>query len=907
MVGAMMAIALSLPPPAAAKDVDGPNDCMRTTQDFGDAPEGIPAYSIIAMASFPTCLSPGPVGTQESQCPPISTPPGPAGFVRHLGSLDGYWLGCPVGPLPPMGIDSEPDGKVSIGALGSACADIRVDCFEPAFGINFGQDDCVGGDDAGVAPPVLRACMTATVTFNTYNCASPREAFLNILVDMNQDGDWNDNFACPGGVACAYEWAVKNVRITVPSGCGAGTSPAFRLGPHAGESWMRVTLSDEAVPDDFPWNGSAGTDTEALHNGETEDYPVLIEQGSPDPCQSGYLEFGDAPEDLAAYPSGAVGHFPTCTFPSPAGTQELSCAPISSPPGPTGFVRHAAIAGDPAHFWLGCPTAVGQSGVDGEADGKVNFMPMPPAPSHCNSSVGTDCFQPAFGVSYGQDECYGDDDAGITSAIEFVACSTATVSFSAFSCSDLNVYLNILVDWNEDGDWNDNFACLAGVPCAYEWAVKNVPIALQRGCQALTSPQFQAGPRAGRGWLRITLTQEPVCDNFPWNGSACMPGEEFRNGETEDYPITVREPVFDPCQAEYLDFGDAPEALACYPSGTPGKFPTCGFPGPIGTMELACPPISTPPGPAGFMKHVAVAGDPVHFWLGSPSMINAYPGVDAEKDGKVNFMPMPGDPSFCNSAVPTDCWEPAFGSMFGQDECYGDLDAGIATPMEFAACSIGTVTFQAFSCSDLDVYLNILVDWNQDGDWNDNFACLSGAACAYEWAVKNVPITLRRGTRTLTSPQFTVGPRPGLGWLRITLTQEPACDNFPWNGSACMPGEQYRNGETEDYPVVILPSLTGVSDRQPPSELRLAVVPNPSRDGATINCALPRESEGSLSVYDIAGRKLRELAHGTLPAGEHSLRWDFRTDEGGVAPVGLYLLKLHAGDQTLTRTLIRIQ
>ena len=34
----LLALVLMLPSPAAATDVDGPNDCLRTPIDFGDAP-----------------------------------------------------------------------------------------------------------------------------------------------------------------------------------------------------------------------------------------------------------------------------------------------------------------------------------------------------------------------------------------------------------------------------------------------------------------------------------------------------------------------------------------------------------------------------------------------------------------------------------------------------------------------------------------------------------------------------------------------------------------------------------------------------------------------------------------------------------------------------------------------------
>src|SRR5262249_33346906 len=230
---------------------------------------------------------------------------------------------------------------------------MAIDCVQPAFGMSFGQDECYGSDDAGIANPITFACCAqATVSFTATNCGPTRVVMINVLVDWNGDGDWNDNVRCDasGGV-CAFEWALKNVPITLPSGCTPLTSPSFLTGRRAGNAWMRVTISDEAVPDDFPWNGSVSVPGQFLRGGETEDYPVTIVCTS-DPCNGAYTDFGDAPEEVKAYP-GVTGHFPTCTAPGIPGTIETVCAAISSLPGPTGYIKHEAAATDPNKFWLG--------------------------------------------------------------------------------------------------------------------------------------------------------------------------------------------------------------------------------------------------------------------------------------------------------------------------------------------------------------------------------------------------------------------------------------------------------------------------------------------------------------------------------------------------------------------------
>jgi len=898
LIGTLLACLIVTPATAPATDVDGPNDCLRVPVDFGDAPEGVFAYPGVP-GCFPTCIAPGPVGTRTFACPPISTAPLLTGYVQHQHPADGngYWLGCPPAGLPPQGIDSEIDGKMNATGLGaSACnTAVLVDCTEVAFGMTFGQDECYGSTDAGIAAPInFAVCTPSSFSYSTYNCSATRQAYLNVLVDWNQDGDWNDNFQC--GTACAYEWAVKNVLVAVPTGCNLLTTPVFMSGPNAGQGWLRITLSNLPVNDDFPWAGSATMPVLQLGGGETEDYPVTIGHTCPP-----YEDWGDAPELVQAYP-GVIGCFPTCSIAGPIGTQSSTplCPPISSAPGPTGYVRHVSTVEDQFAFWLGC----GTPGVDSETDGKVNDSGA--ALSTCNTTVAVDCFETNFGLTFGQDECYGDGvDAGLDPGkLKFAVCTPTTVDFKAFNCkTSRDVYLNILVDMNQDGDWNDSFQCPGpNGTCAYEWGVRNAIITLAPGCNALTSPSFMMGPNAGNGWLRITLTATPVSNDFPWDGSAGGPGGQgfFRGGETEDYPVVIS----GNCNIGYRDFGDAPEAVTAYTTGIIGRFPTCLFGSAPGIQQLDCgSALSTPPGVTGYVMHEALATDADHFWLGCPQG-----AVDSESDGKMNVGG--ASTSACNDAVFVDCTEFIGALPFGQDECYGDADAGLASFVSFARCSLQTVRMNAYNCSDhvVTVYLNLLVDWNQDGDWNDNTLCFQNKICAPEWAVVNTPVTLVPGCNVLTSPQIQVGPREGVAWMRITLSSDAVPNDFPWNGSASIPGGALKGGETEDYPVGITPSLVSVEDGRLPGGLWLApIAPNPAMNGVVLRYSLPRDEQVSLAAYDLAGRKLAQLASGRLPAGEHAVNWNFRDEKGAPISAGYYVVKLRAGDRVLMQRGIRVR
>jgi len=908
VVAAVAALLLAMPATTLATDADGPDDCQRLIEDWGDAPEGSDAYPGVP-GRFPTCSANAPAGTQTSDCTANSSPPGPTGFVRHrsVAGLTNYWLGCPAVGVPPMGVDSEPDGKTnSTGNSISNCADILVDCVETAFGMNFGQDECYGSDDAGIATAVtFNACSASDVTFTAYNCSADTvKVQLNILVDWNHDGDWNDNVFCNAALQeCAYEWPVKNVQISLAPGCNTIKSPSFLAGPTETTGWMRVTISDDVVSDDFPWRGSAGANQEdALVRGETEDYPIAIvppTSGCPE-----YQDFGDAPEEFQAYP-GVIGHFPTCTAGTAAGTQEADCTPISSAPGMTGYVRHVRNAGDPA-VWLGCQT-VPPGSIDGETDGKSNDDGT--NTSKC-APIAVDCVENAFGLTFGQDECFGDADAGVVGPVQFSPCDTSRVRLNLYNCgtSVVTAWVNILVDWNGDGDWNDNFACNAAQQqCAYEWALKNFPVTLGPGCTPILTPAILAGPMVGDAWMRVTVTLDVVNDDFPWAGSFQAVGfDSFTGGETEDYPVSI---AGSPCDFSYQDFGDAPEDIFAYPSGTIGHFPTCLAPSAAGDVDLACGAmLGTAPGPTGYVRHAVVSADTAKFWLGCGTISIPSIGVDGEIDGKVNLGG--GLNSACAPAQFVDCGESYGGLLFGGDECYGDFDAALNGPrLEFGACSTQTVTFKAYSCATVPqkVYLNILIDWNHDGDWNDNAICYHTKACAPEWVVKNQQIELNPGCGSYTSPVFQVADSVGGIWMRITLTRTTVHNDFPWNGSGTEPNGYYQSGETEDYLVIVNRSTVDVGADVPGGLWMAPLVPNPARVTTAIRFALPVEADVAVEAFDVNGRRVRRFTERRMTAGQHTIQWDFRDDAGRALPAGIYMVQLRVGHEVLNRRVIRIR
>lgn len=74
--------------------------------------------------------------------------------------------------------------------------------------------------------------------------------------------------------------------------------------------------------------------------------------------------------------------------------------------------------------------------------------------------------------------------------------------------------------------------------------------------------------------------------------------------------------------------------------------------------------------------------------------------------------------------------------------------------------------------------------------------------------------------------------------------------------------------------------------------------PSIIRGQTEIRFTLALGGPARLTVFDEAGRQVRSLLDADVPAGEFSVRWDGKDDEGRTMPAGAYLYRLAAGEET---------
>jgi hypothetical protein len=546
--------------------------------------------------------------------------------------------------------------------------------------------------------------------------------------------------------------------------------------------------------------------------------------------QSWDLEYGDAPEGALAYPAaGTIGFFPTCTA-----------------VGPAGFVSH--MSGGLLYFG---PT------VDLETDGNAGNCPL---------------FPP-----YDADECWGDGDAGLLTPGSFTidaalnvvpcplspprslgtACTSAlwgpNVDIQVTNSTPLDAYVNVLMDWDQNGTWQGASQCpTASAP---EHVLVNflVPAGFLGPLSALGPPGFLIGPNSGYVWSRFTVSDSPVLV-ADWDGSGA-----FQDGETCDYLLQV-----DPAQPHH-DYGDAPEGSIAYPlTGILGQFPTC--------VNI---------GPAAFVAHQ------------STGLLYIGPSVDGESEGNAGNCP--------------------FFPPYDADECWNDGDAGLLFPppytidnlLNIVPCPLGPAGSLGLTCNmaywglnldiqvtnntNFDAFVNVLMDWDQNGMWQGVSTCPTGAAPEHVLMDFLIPAGFSGPLSLFVPPPFLIGPNWGHVWSRFTISDQPVGPFWAGDGN-------FTDGETSDYLLEIQRDLTGIEETEAPitATRLLPALPNPFYGATTIRFELVRSGDAAVGVYDVAGRRIRTLFEGERASGRYQTVWDGRNDAGERVASGMYFVRLRS-------------
>ncbi|HEX7878363.1 MAG TPA: FlgD immunoglobulin-like domain containing protein, partial [Candidatus Eisenbacteria bacterium] len=480
-------------------------------------------------------------------------------------------------------------------------------------------------------------------------------------------------------------------------------------------------------------------------------------------------------------------------------------------------------------------------------------------------------------------------------------------------------YINVIFDFDGNGEWGGQFTCFPGPLLVIEHAVRNVKVSATNNgnLSSVLNALGQAYTAVGGErfvWARFTISEFPVPPD--WDGAGI-----FGDGETEDYlfkigaplpapngPVTATATVpltwepdqsivinSGPCAAE---LGDAPDGIRAYSdvSGLPrdGLFPTRRN------------------GIHGSIVHAANASDE-----------NCFFGFEADYEMDATGTCAGGGHETDESSPVDDCDPGIHGPL-----TYTIDASGLEVPTAFYPGSepffgtgSSTVSWgQGPGQFDLYVqntrgsiaFVNAVIDFDRDGDWDvftapqvrgglDPASPDAGELMATNRAATNivVPANYVGWLSGLAPPPLNLAGQGGYAWARFSITSVPISPS--WNGSGNFPF-----GESEDYLFRLNPTASsGVTGPATTAGLQLAQnLPNPMTASTQIGYRLDQAGEARVDLFDVSGRLVRRLEAGTFEAGDRTVTWDGRDASGGIAPPGIYLYRLSVNGRSLSRKLI---
>ncbi|MFN8176734.1 MAG: FG-GAP-like repeat-containing protein [bacterium] len=144
---------------------------------------------------------------------------------------------------------------------------------------------------------------------------------------------------------------------------------------------------------------------------------------------------------------------------------------------------------------------------------------------------------------------------------------------------------------------------------------------------------------------------------------------------------------------------------------------------------------------------------------------------------------------------------------------------------------------------------------------------------------------------------FGLGPDPGMSVDRVTVRWPSGIvqtvEGLPVDRRIVIT-------EESSTPAPIPGPFAGAFRLAPP-------FPNPFRDETELRFNLPAAGPVAISIFSVAGRKIRDVRIDGLGAGPNRWVWDGRDDVGGPATAGIYFVRLVASDGVLADKLVRVR
>ena len=102
-------------------------------------------------------------------------------------------------------------------------------------------------------------------------------------------------------------------------------------------------------------------------------------------------------------------------------------------------------------------------------------------------------------------------------------------------------------------------------------------------------------------------------------------------------------------------------------------------------------------------------------------------------------------------------------------------------------------------------------------------------------------------------------------------------------------------------------SIRATNADLPGATLALAAAPNPFNPQTQFSFTLEHEQSIELAVFDLKGRRVRELARGNWTANQYTIEWNGCDDQGRGLSSGVYFARLQAGPESAVTRVVLVK
>jgi predicted lipoprotein with Yx(FWY)xxD motif len=145
-----------------------------------------------------------------------------------------------------------------------------------------------------------------------------------------------------------------------------------------------------------------------------------------------------------------------------------------------------------------------------------------------------------------------------------------------------------------------------------------------------------------------------------------------------------------------------------------------------------------------------------------------------------------------------------------------------------------------------------------------------------------------------------------------TATQGQAYPTIVSDGAsgAIVAWQDLRNGVWDIYAMRVdangFPVLTAVDTPAVPVELHQNY-PNPFNPATTVSYSIPEKCIVTLEIYDVSGECVASLVDGQQEKGSYAVEWNGKDKKGNAVASGIYLYRLGAGNQTISKKMVLLR